>query len=76
MEKGFERFELDDRLLEALPKMGLESPTLIQEKVIKFGLEGRDIIGKARTGSGKTAAYCLPLLHKILSKPMGDKVSF
>jgi ATP-dependent RNA helicase DDX56/DBP9 len=62
----FSDFELDERLLKALPKMGLIEPTLIQEKTLQFGLEGKDINGKAKTGSGKTAAYCLPMLDKIL----------
>ena len=62
----FGDFELDERLLKALPKIGLQTPTLIQEKTIKFALESKDIVGKAKTGSGKTAAYCLPLLNRIL----------
>ena len=56
---------LDERLLDALDKLGFESPTPIQAEAIPPLLAGRDVIGRARTGSGKTAAYGLPLLHRI-----------
>ena len=48
-------------------KQGWQEPTAIQETAIPLILEGRDILAKARTGSGKTGAYIIPLLHKILS---------
>lgn len=58
---------LDDRLLKALADMGFARPTLVQSKAIPLALESRDILARARTGSGKTAAYCIPVVQKILS---------
>lgn len=58
---------LDDRLLRALADLGFARPTLVQSKAIPFALESRDILARARTGSGKTAAYCIPIVQKILS---------
>jgi ATP-dependent RNA helicase DDX56/DBP9 len=58
---------LDARLLRALADMGFARPTLVQSKAIPLALESRDILARARTGSGKTAAYCIPIAQKILS---------
>ena len=58
---------LDARILRALADMGFAHPTLIQAKSIPLALENRDILARARTGSGKTAAYCIPLVQKILN---------
>ena len=58
---------LDARLLRALADMGFARPTLVQAKAIPLALEGQDILARARTGSGKTASYCLPLTQKILT---------
>ena len=58
---------VDARMLRALADMGYARPTLVQSKAIPLALEGRDILARARTGSGKTAAYCVPLVQKILS---------
>jgi len=58
---------LDDRLLRALADLGFARPTLVQSKAIPLALESRDILARARTGSGKTAAYCIPIVQKILS---------
>ncbi|MBT3221201.1 MAG: DEAD/DEAH box helicase [Proteobacteria bacterium] len=62
---GFDHFDLDERLLRAVAKLGFEEPTPIQLATIVPVLEGRDIIGRARTGSGKTAAFGLPMLHRV-----------
>ncbi|KAJ1642033.1 ATP-dependent DNA/RNA helicase [Coemansia asiatica] len=62
----FLSLDLDDRLLRALGQMGLVHPTLVQAKAIPLALAGKDVLARAKTGSGKTAAYCLPILHKIL----------
>ncbi|EJD07329.1 ATP-dependent RNA helicase dbp9 [Fomitiporia mediterranea MF3/22] len=59
---------LDARLLRALADMGFARPTLVQAQAIPLALEGRDILARARTGSGKTASYCVPLAQKILRK--------
>ncbi|KAF8909306.1 P-loop containing nucleoside triphosphate hydrolase protein [Gymnopilus junonius] len=58
---------LDARILRALADAGFIRPTLVQAKAIPLALESRDILARARTGSGKTAAYCIPLVQKILS---------
>lgn len=58
---------LDARILRALADMEFAHPTLIQAKSIPLALENRDILARARTGSGKTAAYCIPLVQKILN---------
>ena len=58
---------LDARILRALADLGFARPTLVQAKAIPLGLESRDILARARTGSGKTAAYCIPVVQKILS---------
>ncbi|KAJ8694676.1 ATP-dependent DNA/RNA helicase [Pleurotus ostreatus] len=57
---------LDARILRALADLGFARPTLVQTKAIPLALEGRDILARARTGSGKTAAYSIPLAQKIL----------
>lgn len=68
--KSWESFNLDARLLQAIDKLGFDNPTLVQSSVIPLALEEkRDIIAKASTGSGKTASYCIPILHNILSDP-------
>ncbi|MDV7103566.1 DEAD/DEAH box helicase [Vibrio sp. TH_r3] len=61
----FSDLTLNDQLLSALNDMGFVSPTPIQAASIPFLLEGRDALGKAQTGTGKTAAFSLPILNKI-----------
>ncbi|SJL03582.1 related to ATP dependent RNA helicase [Armillaria ostoyae] len=58
---------LDARLLRALADMGFARPTLVQAKAIPLALESKDILARAQTGSGKTAAYCIPIAQKILN---------
>lgn len=65
---GFPDFGLDHRLLQAVAKQNFAKPTLVQRKAIPLALEGRDVLCKAKTGSGKTAAYVLPILASILKK--------
>ena len=64
-EPTFGDFALDPRLLRQLETMGFEKPTPIQAESMPFLLDGKDIIARARTGSGKTAAFGLPLLEKV-----------
>ncbi|KAL5633093.1 hypothetical protein ACGC1H_003551 [Rhizoctonia solani] len=74
-EQSFQAFSniIDSRILRALADLGFARPTLIQSKAIPLALEGRDILARARTGSGKTAAYCIPVVQKILnSKTVGN----
>ena len=61
----FSDFNLDPRLLEGLDAMGYEKPTPVQEMTIPVILENHDLIACAQTGTGKTAAYILPLLNKM-----------
>ena len=61
----FAELNLDEQVLEALDAMRFEECTPIQEKSIPIILEGRDLIAVAQTGTGKTAAYMLPILNKI-----------
>ncbi len=61
----FSALGLAEPLLRALNQEGYTNPTPIQEKVIPPGIAGRDIVGVAQTGTGKTAAFVLPLLHHI-----------
>lgn len=61
----FEDLKLDDRILRAVADMGFEETSPIQGKAIPLALEGTDIIGQAQTGTGKTAAFGIPLLEKV-----------
>ncbi|KAL6096438.1 ddx56 [Pungitius sinensis] len=63
----FHEMGLDDRLLKAVADLGWSQPTLIQEKAIPLALEGKDLLARARTGSGKTAAYAVPVIQRILA---------
>ncbi len=65
----FEQFNLDARLLGGIRRAGYEAPTPIQEAAIPAALRGRDIIGTAQTGTGKTAAFVLPILNRLLEGP-------
>ncbi|XP_049847798.1 uncharacterized protein LOC126304670 [Schistocerca gregaria] len=58
---------LDPRIERAVKKIGWSSPTLVQSKSISFALQGKDVLAKARTGSGKTAAYLIPIIQNIIS---------
>lgn len=58
---------LDARILRALADIGFARPTPVQLKTIPNALENKDILARARTGTGKTAAYCIPVVQKILS---------
>ena len=64
---NFSDMALDDRILMAILNLGWLEPTPIQETAIPLILEGKDVLAKARTGSGKTGAYAIPLLNKVLS---------
>ena len=67
----FEQFNLDARLMGGIRKAGYEAPTPIQQAAIPAALRGRDLIGTAQTGTGKTAAFVLPILNKLLEGPRG-----
>lgn len=65
---SFAGLGLDSRLLQGITKQNFQTPTLVQSKAIPLALEGRDILARAKTGSGKTAAYLLPILHSVLKR--------
>ena len=62
---GFAALGLDPRLVDALAALGYEEPTPVQREAIPPLLAGRDVLGQAATGTGKTAAFALPLLHRV-----------
>lgn len=64
--KHFEAFGLSPSLNKALAAMGYSAPTPIQEKAIPLALKGADILGSAQTGTGKTAAFAIPLVEAVL----------
>lgn len=68
----FKDLNISEDFLRALDDMGFENPTEIQEKAIPYILDGKDIIGQSQTGTGKTAAFALPILEKVdknINKP-------
>ena len=66
--RSFEDLELSKPLLRAVEQLGFSKPTPIQSAVVPLALAGRDIAASATTGSGKTAAYALPLLERLLHR--------
>ncbi len=62
---SFQQLGLNDNLLKALKQVGYETPSPIQAESIPLLLEGRDILGQAQTGTGKTAAFALPILQQV-----------
>ena len=68
---SFEELGLDSRLLRAVKGSGFQQPTDIQRQAIPLGLAGKDLMASAQTGTGKTAAFVLPSLQRLL-KPAGQ----
>lgn len=66
---NFEQFNLDSRLHAGINRAGYQTPTQIQVSAIPMALAGQDLIGTAQTGTGKTAAFVLPILDKLLKSP-------
>ena len=71
--KGFGNLGLDPKLLGTLSELGYEEPTPIQREAIPPLLTGRDVIGQAATGTGKTAAFALPMLQRIAGAREGPR---
>jgi len=67
----FSQFKLHPNLQQGLRDLGFTQPTPIQTDAIPPALEGRDVLACAMTGSGKTAAFLLPILHRLIAKPRG-----
>jgi len=61
----FEDFQLNRQLYNAIEEAGYQAPTPIQEQAIPLVMGGHDVLGIAQTGTGKTAAYLLPILMKV-----------
>ena len=68
---NFEQFKLDPRINAGINAVGYKTPTPIQLKTIPAILEGRDVLGLAQTGTGKTAAFILPILQRLTEGPRG-----
>ncbi|MGE4313900.1 MAG: DEAD/DEAH box helicase [Pseudobdellovibrionaceae bacterium] len=70
--KGFGNLQLDSTLTRALGDMNFTNPTPIQKSAIPLALQGRDILGSAQTGTGKTAAFAIPMVQHILTNTQGN----
>lgn len=70
IEHSFEDFGFDERVLANVFQAGYENPTPIQDKVIPLAQKNQDVIGQAQTGTGKTAAFLLPLISKLLNQQL------
>ena len=69
LDSSFTAFELNESLLRALAEEKYQTPTPIQAQTIPTVMSGRDVIGIAQTGTGKTAAFALPILHRLAADP-------
>ncbi len=69
----FEQLNLIDPILQALKEEGYTQPTPIQQQAIPIVLQGRDLLGCAQTGTGKTAAFSVPILQLLFEKPRQDR---
>ena len=67
---GFSALNLNQNLINTVTKLGYETPTPIQAQAIPAILEGRDIMGGAQTGTGKTAAFALPIIHQLMAEQL------
>ena len=62
---GFAALGLDEAIVASVTSLGYEEPTPVQRETIPLLLEGRDLLAQAATGTGKTAAFALPMLHRL-----------
>ena len=70
---GFSTFGLSDHVIKGVQAAGYTTPTPIQSLAIGLAVEGKDVIGRAQTGTGKTAAFVLPILHRLAGAPAPTK---
>ncbi|MGA2553363.1 MAG: DEAD/DEAH box helicase, partial [Smithella sp.] len=68
---SFEKFKLDAKIMASVQALGYKVPTPIQLQSIPPIMEGRDVMGLAQTGTGKTAAFVLPILQRLMQGPRG-----
>ena len=73
MSSGFETLNLHPQLKKAIDALGFNSMTPIQQKVLKFTLAGHDAIGRAQTGTGKTAAFLISVINDLLNNPIKEQ---
>lgn len=66
---SFQQFSLDPRIVAGIRAVGYTTPTPIQQQAIPVALQGRDVLGLAQTGTGKTAAFVLPILNRLVKGP-------
>src|SRR5688572_20375938 len=71
---GFAALGLAAPLVEAVTSLGYEEPTPVQRETIPMMLSGRDLLAQAATGTGKTAAFTLPMLHMLMERGKGEGV--
>lgn len=69
MTNTFQQYNLPPALLDALAKMQYNTPTAIQDQVIPIALAGQDVLGSSKTGSGKTAAFSIPIVAQLMHHP-------
>ena len=69
---GFEQLNLIPPLLSAVAELGYDKPTPVQEQAIPLVLEGRDLMAGAQTGTGKTAAFALPILQRVYKRMLHE----
>ena len=69
----FSDFPIQDRIKEQLANLGFKRPTDIQFKAIKHILNGEDVMAVAQTGTGKTTAFAMPILHKLEPQPLTER---
>ncbi len=70
----FTEFGLDDRILEGIEVLGFKTTTPVQEKTIPLVMDGKDMTVVAQTGTGKTAAFLLPIVHKIINTKTDEHI--
>uniref|UniRef100_M1BI12 DEAD-box RNA helicase Q domain-containing protein n=1 Tax=Solanum tuberosum TaxID=4113 RepID=M1BI12_SOLTU len=67
--KSFKELGVCDQLIEACDNLGWKNPSKIQAEAMPHAFEGKDLIGLAQTGSGKTGAFAIPILQSLLDSP-------
>ena len=72
---SFKNFPLRPELQKALETLNFHEPTPVQREAIPPVLEGRDVLASAQTGTGKTLAFLLPVLHRMLERPSAERVA-